>query len=82
MNKNKVIAFIIFLAVFFGPFYYLFIRDNGRDIVDSALEMFMMLGWIIGMIVAFGIAVNEPFGKKSSAGKQQKNIPMQKSEAA
>lgn len=73
MNKNKLIALVIALVAFFGPFYYLFIRNNGSDIVDSAFEMFMFLGWIIGWIVAFGISVNEPFGKKASATAQQES---------
>lgn len=66
MNKNKVIALIIIIAVFLGPFYRLFIYNNGNGIVDSSGEMFMFLGWIIGMIVAFYISVNEPFGKNKA----------------
>jgi hypothetical protein len=64
MSKSKIVAIVITLGVFFGPFYRLFIYNNGNEIVDSAGEMMLMLAWIIGMIAAFSISVNKPFDKK------------------
>lgn len=66
MNKNKVIALLIILAVFFGPFGMLFVYDE-HLIVDSAREIFLFLAWMFGMFAAFYISVNEPFTKKHIA---------------
>lgn len=72
MNRNKVAAWIIILVVYLGPFYYLFIRNNGSEIVDTGKEMLFGVSWIIGMIVAFYFAVNEPLKPKQTAAKAQK----------
>lgn len=73
MNKNKLIAILIAVVVMAGPFYQLFIANGGSTIVHSAREIFLMLAWIIGMIVAFGISVNEPFGKKQTSASSAAN---------
>lgn len=65
MNKNKVIALIIILAVYFGPFGALFFYSD--VLIDSFRELFLFLLWIAGMIAAFYISVNEPFGRKNTA---------------
>jgi hypothetical protein len=67
MNKNKLVAILIAVVVMAGPFYQLFVANGGSTIVHSAREIFLMLAWIIGMIIAFGIAVNEPFSQKQTA---------------
>ena len=72
MNKNKIIAIALILAVFFGPFGMLFVYDNNL-IVHSAREIFLFLAWMFGMFAAFYISVNEPFTKKE-ARKQEANI--------
>lgn len=82
MNKNKMIAIAVTLGVFFGPFYQLFITNNGSNIVNSSREIFLMLGWIVGMIVAFWIAVNEPFGKKQTVAEAREKMTAEKSKAA
>lgn len=82
MNKNNLIAVAVVLGVFFGPFYQLFIKENGSIIVDSAREIFLMLGWIFGMIAAFWIAVNEPFGKKKTVAAAQQRMATEKNKAA
>lgn len=69
MNKNKVIALLIILAVFFGPFGMLFVYDD-KLVVHSAREIFLFLAWIAGMLVAFYISVNEPFTKKEATKAQ------------
>jgi type IV secretory pathway TrbL component len=66
MNKNKIIALLIILVTFFGPFGMLFVYDE-HLIVHSAREIFLFLAWILGMISAFYISVNEPFTKKAPA---------------
>lgn len=81
MNKNKLIALLVILAVFFGPFGMLFVYDNNL-VVHSAREMFLFLGWLIGMFVAFYIGVNEPFGKKAVARTQSTQQSAQMHKAA
>jgi hypothetical protein len=66
MNKSKLVAAIIAIGLYVGPFYYLFIRNNGSDTVDTGKEMLLGLFWIVGMIVAFYFGVNEPLEKKST----------------
>ena len=82
MNKNKIIAFAILLAVFFGPVYRLFIYHDGNEIFDSAGEIFLMLGWIFGIIAAFFVGVNEPFGRKNKTTGEQKHQEFKKRQAA
>lgn len=82
MSKSKIIALVITLGVFFGPFYRLFIHNNGSNIVDSAGEMMLMLAWIVGMIVAFAIAVNKPFDKKQVQSSTVANSESAKRKAA
>lgn len=65
MNKNKVIALIITLAVYFGPFGALFFYND--VLLDTFAEMSMFLLWMAGMIIAFYISVNEPFGRRKTA---------------
>lgn len=71
MNRNKLVAAIIGIALYLGPFYYLFIRNNGNDIVDTGAEMLVGVSWIVGMIVAFYFAVNQPLKNKKQATAQQ-----------
>lgn len=42
----------------------LFVYDE-HLIVHSAREIFLFLGWMLGMFSAFYISVNEPFTKKA-----------------
>jgi|GEM_PF-4439069 hypothetical protein len=81
MNKNSVIALIIILAVYFGPFAMLFAYDN-NVVVHSAKEIFLFLAWIIGMIAAFYISVNKPFGKTSTVGSGANTVTGTVSKAA
>lgn len=71
MNKSKLVALLIAVGLYVGPFYYLFMRNNGSDIVDTGKEMLLGVGWIVGMIVAFYFGVNEPLEKKEQVKTQQ-----------
>jgi uncharacterized membrane protein YqaE (UPF0057 family) len=73
MNKNKLIAVAIVLAIYFGPVGMLFLYED--VLVDSFSEMALFLLAIFGMIAAFYIGVNQPFGKQKAARekKQQDN---------
>jgi len=71
MNKSKLVAAVIALGLYLGPFYYLFIRNGGSEIVDTGKEMLLGVGWIVGMIVAFYFGVNEPLEKKTQVAGQQ-----------
>lgn len=82
MNINKLVAAIIAIALYVGPFYYLFIRNNGGEIVDTGKEMLIGVSWILGMILAFYFAVNEPIKPKSAATKSQKSISENQRKAA
>ena len=79
MNKNKVIAGIIFLAVYFGPFQMLFFTD---EIVQGAKFIALLLSTIIGFFVAFGIGTNEPFNKKKINKNQVTHVPVEMRKAA
>ena len=81
MNKNKLIAIAVIAVTFCGPFYQLFIRENGNIIVHSAREIFLFLGWILGMIVAFYIGVNEPFGRAKRVAAERKQQAQQRKAA-
>lgn len=81
MNKNKLIAILIAVVVMAGPFYQLFIANSGDTVVHSAREVLFMLAWIFGMIIAFGIAVNEPFGKKQTVASSSANTQEKKNAA-
>lgn len=63
MNKSKVIAGIIFLIVYFGPFQMLFFTD---EIVSGGKFIGLLLATIIGFFLGFGIGTNEPFNKKET----------------
>jgi hypothetical protein len=62
MNKSKIIAGVIFLFIFLGPFQMLFFTD---EIVHGTKFIMLLLANVIGFFVAFGIGTNEPFNKKS-----------------
>jgi hypothetical protein len=70
MNRNKLVAAIIGIALYLGPFYYLFIRNNGSEIVDTGKEMLIGVSWIVGMIIAFYFAVNQPLQAKKPGAVQ------------
>jgi glycerol-3-phosphate acyltransferase PlsY len=74
MNINKLVAALIAIAIYVGPFYYLFIRNNGDETVDTGKEMLIGVSWILGMILAFYFAVNEPIQGKSAPAKGQKSL--------
>ncbi len=79
MNKNKLVALLIGIGLYVGPFYYLFIRNNGSEIVDTGKEMLIGMSWIVGMIVAFYFAVNQPLkDKKQVKVKQVEAIQQRK----
>ncbi len=82
MNKNKIVAAIIAILLYVGPFYYLFIRNNGSDIVDTGKEMLVGVSWILGMIVAFYFAVNQPLKTKSAASAVKKHTAEKLNKAA
>jgi hypothetical protein len=62
MNKNKIIAGLIFLVIFLVPFRMLFFTD---EIVQGGKFIGLLMANVIGFFVAFGIGTNEPFGKKA-----------------
>lgn len=64
MKKSKIIAGIIFLGIYFGPFQMLFITD---EIVSGAKYIGLFMATLIGVLVAFGIGTNEPFDRKETA---------------
>ena len=61
MNKSKVIAGIIFLVIYLGPFQMLFITD---EVVSGGKFIGLFMANLIGFFVAFGIGTNEPFDRK------------------
>lgn len=63
MNKNNLVAALIAITLYAGPFGFLFFRNNGSEIVDTGPEMLAGVSWILGMILAFYFAVNQPIGK-------------------
>jgi hypothetical protein len=71
MNKSKIIAGIIFLAVFFGPFQMLFITD---EVVDGGKFIALFMATIVGFFAGFGIATNEPFNRKNVAETQMEIV--------
>jgi hypothetical protein len=62
MNKNKIIAGLIFLFIFLVPFRMLFFTD---EIVHGGKFIALLMTNVIGFFVAFGIGTNEPFSKKA-----------------
>ncbi len=60
MNKSKVIAGLIFFAVFAGPFQMLFFTD---EIVHGSKFIVEFLAVIVGFFVAFGIGTQDSFNK-------------------
>lgn len=78
MNRNKLVAAIIGIAIYLGPFYFLFIRNNGNDIVDTGKEMLIGVSWIVGMIVAFYFAVNQPIQAKKRVAARKTGMEEQR----
>ena len=70
MNKNKIIAGLIFLFVFLVPFRMLYYTD---EIVQGAKFIALLMANVIGFFVAFGIGTNEPFGRKAEMKVEKKS---------
>ena len=70
MNKNKIIAGLIFLFVFLVPFRMLFITD---EIVDGGKFIGLFFSTLIGFFVAFGIGTTEPSRKKAEMKVERKS---------
>ncbi len=68
MNINKIVAWLIVVAIYCGPVGMLFIYND--VLVDTFAEMSLFLIWTFGMIIAFYIGVNEPIGRRERAKKQ------------
>lgn len=79
MNKSKVIAGIIFLAVYFGPFQMLFFTD---EIVQGGKFVGLLMATIVGFFVAFGIGTNEPFNRKKDLKSQSVSTHSEMKKAA
>ncbi|CAN5315692.1 hypothetical protein BH09BAC5_BH09BAC5_07680 [soil metagenome] len=79
MNKSKVIAGVIFLVVFFGPFRALFFTD---EIVNGAKFVAEFMAVIIGFFVAFGIGTQDSFNKSEEMISEQQKVEEKQRKAA
>lgn len=69
MNTNKVVAWLLVIAIYCGPVGMLFFYND--VLLDTFAELFLFLVWTFGMIAAFYIGVNQPFGKRKARKKAQ-----------
>ncbi len=70
MNKNKIIAGLIFLFLFLVPFRMLYYTD---EIVQGAKFIALLMTNVVGFFVAFAIGTNEPFGRKAEMKVERKS---------